>query len=66
MRLFNLTLLITCVVNSFTLTSCYQTSESDGKGQALIEKEIELLKKENELLKKRTSVKPKIGKENKQ
>lgn len=62
MRQFNLTILIAFVVITFTLTSCNQTSKSDGKDKELIEKENELLKKENELLKKEQELNQKSAK----
>jgi len=62
MRQFNLTILIAFVVTTFTLTSCNQTSKSDGKDKELIEKKNELLKKENELLKKEQELNQKSAK----
>ena len=49
----NLTIIITFIVFTFTLFSCHQTNESDGKDTTLLEKENEVLKMENELLKKK-------------
>ena len=62
MRHFNFAVMTTFLLTTFILTSCNQTSKSEDKDKALIEKENELLKKENELLKKEQELNQKSAK----